>query len=97
MQKQLLQVKKFHEVYNCFRQEQPASISKKERDTRIMLMKEELKEVIEAMKNEAIENIAKELSEHVYVVFGTYEVYGFQEKAEEIFKEVHRRNMSKLD
>jgi len=96
MKKQLSQVEKFHEVYSCLKQAQPAPLSEKEIDCRIMLMEEELKEVVEAMRNEPLENVAKELTDLVYVVLGTYVAYGFQDKAEEVFDAVHESNMSKL-
>ena len=60
-------------------------------------MQEELKEVVEAMHNEPIENIAKELADLIYVTYGTVLAYGLQDKFTDIFDEVHRSNMSKLD
>jgi predicted HAD superfamily Cof-like phosphohydrolase len=60
-------------------------------------MREELEEVEEAMHEGDIKNIAKELSDLLYVVFGTAEVYGLGDKMDEVFAEVHRSNMSKLD
>ena len=37
------------------------------------------------------------LSDFMYVVLGTYVSHGLQDKAEVLFAEVHRGNMSKLD
>ena len=71
-------------------------ISEEMKSLRISLMEEELAEVIEAMNNEPIENIAKELADLLYVVHGTIVSYGLQDKMQEVYKEVHRSNMSKL-
>ena len=74
-----------------------SSIPDDVRDLRISLMQEELKEVVEAMQNEPIENIAKELSDLLYVTYGAAVAYGLQDKLADVFAEVHRSNMSKLD
>ncbi len=96
MQKQLEQVKEFHKAFSVFWQSNPASIPVAVRDMRATLMREELKEVIDAMQNEPLENIAKELADLLYVVYGTIEAYGLQNKMKDVFDEVHRSNMSKL-
>lgn len=42
-----------------------------------------------------MENIAKELADILYTVYGTIIEHGLQDKIEEIFEEVHHSNMSK--
>ncbi len=42
-----------------------------------------------------IENVAKELADILYAVYGTILEHGLQDKIEDIFEEVHRSNMSK--
>jgi len=96
MQKQLEQVKEFHKAFSVFLQGNPASIPVAVMDIRATLMREEMKEVIDAMQNEPLENIAKELADLLYVVYGTIGAYGLQDKMEKVFDEVHRSNMSKL-
>lgn len=60
-------------------------------------MREEIEEAIDAMENEPLENIAKELADVLYVTYGTIGEYGLGDKMEQIFDEVHKSNMSKLD
>ena len=72
-----------------------ATISKEYRDLRIRLMQEELDELIVGMQRKDLYNIAKELADLVYVVFGTISAYGMLDRFPEIFDEVHRSNMSK--
>lgn len=69
---------------------------------RIRLIREELKELEEAIEKEDITQIAKELADLKYVVFGADIDFGFIRKvdqfnrlADEIFSEVHRSNMTK--
>jgi len=96
MQKQLEQVKEFHKAFSVFSQENPVPAPKDIMDLRASIMREELKEVIDAMQDEPIENIAKELADLLYVVYGTIWAYGLADKIENVFDEVHRSNMSKL-
>ena len=58
-------------------------------------MKEELEEYLEGTKKADIENIAKELADLLYALYGTILEHGLQDKMGEIFMEVHRSNMSK--
>jgi len=91
-------LREFHAGFEIeFKNEPNPKLSKNILELRKKLMREELAEVEEAMDEENMENIAKELADLLYVVFGTADVYGLGEKMEEIFKEVHRSNMSKLD
>jgi predicted HAD superfamily Cof-like phosphohydrolase len=46
-------------------------------------------------KDKKIENIAKELADILYTVYGTILEHGLQDKIEEIFAENHRSQMSK--
>jgi len=97
MEKQLKQLKEFHEVFNLDWGDKPAHLNEKTKKLRIEIMREEMKEATEAMENEPIENIAKELADVLYVVCGTIGEYGLGDKMEQIFDEVHKSNMSKLD
>lgn len=58
-------------------------------------MKDEVEEYLAGAENGDIENIAKELADILYAVYGTILEHGLQDKIEAIFKEVHRSNMSK--
>jgi predicted HAD superfamily Cof-like phosphohydrolase len=98
MKKQLEEVKEFHERFQVYTQYSPSvNVSANIRDGRINLMREELDEVVEAMENGKLSYIGKELSDLLYALLGTVQAYGLAEKFEDIFDEVHRSNMSKLD
>jgi len=96
MEKQLSQLEEFHRAFRSTWQDAPKRVDEKTKKMRIALMREELDEVVEAMENEPLENIAKELADLLYVVYGTIGAYGFHGIMEEICDEVHRSNMSKL-
>jgi predicted HAD superfamily Cof-like phosphohydrolase len=58
-------------------------------------MKDEVEEYLAGVQNKDIENIAKELCDILYTVYGTILEHGLQNKIEAIFEEVHKSNMSK--
>ncbi len=97
MKKQLEQLIEFHKTFGAFYQTALGDIDEPTRNLRIALMREELKEVEDAMHHEPIENIAKEIADILYVTYGTIVAYGLQDKMEAVFDEVHRSNMSKFD
>lgn len=62
------------------------------------IMKEEVKEwETAAIYNDDIDKRAKELADILYTVFGTIITEGLQDHIEQVFDEVHKSNMSKLD
>ena len=64
---------------------------------RYNLMKEENEEYLEAAKNKDIIEIADALGDQLYILCGTILKHGLQDKIEEVFEEIQRSNMSKLD
>ncbi|MAJ97313.1 MAG: hypothetical protein CMI56_01710 [Parcubacteria group bacterium] len=95
MDRQLEQLKEFHTKVNSVWHDTPAVLGEDTRDFRVQLMKEELNEVEEAVKEGNIAHIAKELADLLYTVFGTIGAYGLADKIPAVFDEVHRSNMSK--
>jgi len=95
MQKQLDLVKKFHVKFKVPILEKPALIPEDRLNLRHCLMDEEVQEYLAGAKNEDLENIAKELCDILYGVYGTILEHGLQNKIEEIFEEVHNSHMSK--
>ncbi len=87
-------VKEFHEIFNHPILETPG-IPEKRSELRINLMQEELDEIKEAIKNDDIKELADGLCDLMYVLSGSILEFGLSEKFEELFKEVHRSNMSK--
>ncbi|HVA99025.1 MAG TPA: nucleoside triphosphate pyrophosphohydrolase family protein [Bacteroidia bacterium] len=90
-------VKEFHEIFKIGSREKPAAIETKEYELRHRLLQEENEEYLEACKNGDLVEIADALGDQLYIVFGTILKHGLQDKMDEIFEEIHRSNMSKLD
>jgi predicted HAD superfamily Cof-like phosphohydrolase len=64
---------------------------------RYNLLKEENEEYLEACKRGDLVEIADALGDLLYITYGTILKHGLQHKIEEVFDEIHRSNMSKLD
>jgi predicted HAD superfamily Cof-like phosphohydrolase len=60
-------------------------------------MKEENEEYLEAAKKNDIIEIADALGDQLYILCGTILRHGLQHKIVEVFEEIQRSNMSKLD
>ena len=61
------------------------------------LMQEENDEYLDAAKRGDIVEIADALGDQLYILCGTILKHGLQHKIEEVFLEIQRSNMSKLD
>ena len=92
---QLQLVKQFHEKFKVPVLTKPSLIPEDRSKLRHNLMAEEVKEYLEGAKKNDLENIAKELADILYGVYGTILEHGLQDKMKEIFEEVHKSNMSK--
>lgn len=88
-------VKEFHEKFHVPVLDKPSLISKDRSDLRFKLMKDEIMEYEEGVKNNDLENIAKELMDILYATYGSILEHGLYEKFSGIFQEVHNSNMSK--
>ncbi len=95
MQKELELVKSFHEKFKAPVADNPTLIPRDRFDLRYSLMEEEVREYLEGAEKGDLENIAKELCDILYGVYGTILEHGLQDKIEEIFQEVHNSHMSK--
>lgn len=95
MKKELELVKVFHEKFKVPTLSEPSLIPKDRSDLRYSLMEEEVREYLEGAQNGDLENIAKELCDILYGVYGTILEHGLQDKIEAIFEEVHNSHMSK--
>ena len=60
-------------------------------------MHEENEEYLEACQNRDLVEIADALGDMLYILCGTILKHGVQHKIEEVFEEIQRSNMSKLD
>jgi predicted HAD superfamily Cof-like phosphohydrolase len=91
-------VKEFHDVFGISSREVPEGlIDEKDYMLRYNLMKEENEEYLDACKKGDLVEIADALGDKMYILFGTILKHGLQHKIEEVFDEIHRSNMSKLD
>ena len=91
-------VKKFHEVFLIGNEDKPkAIIDESTFLLRHRLMQEENEEYLEACQNGDMVEIADALGDMLYIWCGTVLKHGMQDVISEIFDEIQRSNMSKLD
>jgi predicted HAD superfamily Cof-like phosphohydrolase len=91
-------VAEFHEAFLIGNRHAPTGqLDEKEFMLRFNLLKEENEEYLEACKRGDLVEIADALGDVLYIAFGTILRHGLQYKIEEVFDEIHRSNMSKLD
>ena len=98
MKKKLKSVDEFHEIFKIGKANStPHLLKKNEFELRFNLMKEENEEYLEACEKDDLVEIADALGDQLYILCGTILKHGLQHKIEEVFDEIHRSNMSKLD
>ena len=91
-------VKEFHQTFGLDYQEHPITqIGERTIELRHRLMAEENDEYLEAAKNNDLVQVADALGDKLYILCGTIIAHGMQHKIVEVFEEIHRSNMSKLD
>lgn len=91
-------VAEFHDVFLIGNRHVPTgTVPEEEAMLRFNLLKEENEEYLEACKRGDTVEIADALGDILYIAFGTILRHGLQHKIEEVFDEIHRSNMSKLD
>ncbi len=98
MQDVIKKVREFHDSFGIESNDEPVgALSERDYQLRYHLMKEENEEYLEACKNEDLTEIADALGDKLYILCGTILKHGLQHKIQEVFEEIHRSNMSKLD
>ncbi|MDC1202359.1 nucleoside triphosphate pyrophosphohydrolase family protein [Salibacteraceae bacterium] len=91
-------VRKFHDSFGINNEDQPkAVIDDKALLLRYKLMREENEEYLEAAQNGDLVEIADALGDMLYILCGTILTHGMHDKIAEVFREIQRSNMSKLD
>lgn len=91
-------VEKFHDSFGISNNYEPTTnLSKEDIQLRFDLLKEENNEYIEAAKNGDMIEVADALGDLMYILFGTIMKHGMQHKIVEVFEEIQKSNMSKLD
>lgn len=97
MKNKLKSVAEFHEVFKIGNAKEITLLEEKDYTLRYNLIKEENEEYLDACKNKDMVEIADALGDQLYILCGTILKHGLQHKIEEVFDEIHRSNMSKLD
>jgi len=97
MREQINQVEQFHRANRQEVSEDPnVDQTWKQKFLRVSLIEEESREYADALANRDLIGVADALMDLLYVTFGAIVVHGLQDKAEELFAEVHRSNMTKF-
>ena len=87
-------VKTFMETFGQIVRTKPQFPDEKTMQLRLNLIKEELSELEQAIKNKNLKEVADALTDILYVTYGAGYAYGIH--LDKCFKEVQRANMSKL-
>jgi predicted HAD superfamily Cof-like phosphohydrolase len=97
MKELLEKVNEFNKVFKVGdAPNEPSLISKEEYDLRFELMREENTEYSIACEDKSIIDIADALGDQLYILLGTINRHGLQDKIVDVFNEIHDSNMSKL-
>lgn len=97
LKEKIKSVEDFHNVFKIGNADAIQLIEERDYTLRYNLIKEENDEYLEACKNNDIVEIADALGDQLYILFGTILKHGLQHKIEQVYDEIHRSNMSKLD
>lgn len=88
----------FHESFRIRNEYDPTtSIPEETLMLRYKLMREENEEYLEAAQKGDLVEVADALGDMLYILCGTILSHGLQDKIAEVFLEIQRSNMSKLD
>ncbi|ETN95215.1 pyrophosphohydrolase domain-containing protein [Zhouia amylolytica] len=98
MKRKLQAVAEFHSAFGLGIAETPmADLGSDKLNLRFSLMAEENEEYLEAARNNDLVEVADALGDMLYILCGTILEHGMQHKIEDVFEEIQRSNMSKLD
>jgi len=98
MKKQIDHVAEFHDVFQIGNESSPkVDIGSEVYMLRYNLMREENDEYLDACRQGDLVEVADALGDQLYILCGTILKHGLQHKIEEVFDEIQRSNMSKLD
>ena len=98
MQDKIDKVRKFHEVFLIGNEDAPvANVGEETYLLRHRLMHEENEEYLQACKYGDLVEIADALGDLLYIWCGSVLKHGLQDVMDDVFNEIQRSNMSKLD
>ena len=91
-------VEEFHNAFGISNNYEPtAELTESDILLRYKLMREENEEYLEAAQKGDLVEVADALGDMLYILCGTILKHGLQDKMAEVFQEIQRSNMSKLD
>ncbi len=91
-------VRDFHDAFRISNADAPiGAIGDKDAQLRYTLMREENEEYLEAANRGDLVEVADALGDMLYILCGTILKHGLQNKIADVFVEIQRSNMSKLD
>jgi len=96
-QKIISAVEEFHDAFGIENKYEQTLVDNETAILRYKLMREENEEYLEACENNDLVEVADALGDQLYILCGTILKHGLQDKIEEVFTEIQRSNMSKLD
>ena len=97
MEKHIKQVAQFHRAFGHPVNDNLKFITLDRIILRHTLIEEEVMELLQASAKGDIVGVADAITDCLYILFGTALEWGLADKLPELFDEVHRSNMSKLD
>ncbi|MCW5897960.1 MAG: nucleoside triphosphate pyrophosphohydrolase family protein [Flavobacteriales bacterium] len=91
-------VRTFHEAFGITNAKAPlGAIGDREALLRYKLIREENEEYLDAALRGDLTEVADALGDILYILCGTLLKHGLEHKIDEVFREIQRSNMSKLD
>lgn len=90
-------VETFHASFGIPLNQTPSLLSQEEAVLRYSLMREENEEYLEATQENDLLGVADALGDQLFVLCGTMLRHGLQDRMYQVFMEIYRSNMSKLD
>lgn len=90
-------VRQFNKTYDIKIEKSPSTIDEDSYKLRYNLMLEEVNEYLEACKNEDIVEVADAIVDMMYILYGFVLAHGLSDVIFDMFEEVHKSNMSKLE
>ena len=98
MKRKIECVEEFHRIYKLGNSKKPIGKLKDGLEKlRFDLMVEENGEYLEAAQKGDVVEVADALGDMLYILCGTIIEHGMQDVIDEVFEEIHRSNLSKLD
>ncbi len=91
-------VREFHDSFGIENKNSPTvEVSYETKLLRYKLMREENEEYLEAAQSGDLVEVADALGDMLYILCGTILSHGLQHKIVDVFEEIQKSNMSKLD